>query len=95
MKIKWHPRANNFWLARLEEPAKVLLKSFDGSYHDSNIGDLAYVYRNKQQFAIRFYGSLYSGTHPVERMEFATKEKAMLIAEEYATAILAAKILSR
>jgi len=95
MKIKWHPRANNFWLARLEEPAKVLLKSFDGSYHDSNIGDLAYVYRNKQQFAIRFYGSLYSGAHPIERCEYATKEDAMASAERHATAILAAKILSR
>ena len=95
MRIVWKPRANNFWLGKLEEPTKILLKSFDGSYHDSNFEDLGYVYRIDQHFAVRFYGSLYSGTHPIERCQYDTKEDAMASAERHATAILAAKILSR
>jgi hypothetical protein len=95
MKIIWKPKANNFWLAKLEESTKLPLKNFDGTYNDSEFMDIGYVCRVGEHFVVRLYGSLYSGTHPVERMEFATKEKAMLIAEEYAKAILAAKILSR
>ena len=95
MKIVWKPRANNFWMAKLEEPTKVLLKSFNGDYHDSNLEDIGYVCRVGNHFAVRFYGSLYSGAHPIERCEYATKEDAMAGAERHATAILAAKILSR
>ena len=95
MKIIWKPKANNFWLAKLEEPTKVLLKSFDGSYHDSNFEDIGYVCRVGEHFAVRFYGSLYSGAHPIERCEFVTRQDAMDSAERHATAILAAKILSR
>jgi hypothetical protein len=94
MKITWHPRANNFWMAKLEEPAKILLKSFNGSYHDSNLEDIGYVCRVSDKFVVRFYGSVYSGSHPVERCRFNTKEEAMECAESFAIAALIAKILS-
>jgi hypothetical protein len=95
MKIEWKPKANNFWLGKLKESTKLQLKNFDGTYNDSEFMDIGYVCRVGEHFAVRFYGSLYSGTHPIERCEYATKEDAMASAERHATAILAAKILSR
>lgn len=71
------------------------LRNFDGTYNDSPFEDIGYVYRAGDHFTVRFYGSLYSGVHPIERCEFATRQDAMASAERHATAILAAKILSR
>jgi hypothetical protein len=95
MKIIWKPKANNFWLAKLEESTKLPLKNFDGTYNDSEFMDIGYVCRVGEHFVVRFYGSLYSGTHQIERCEFVTRQDAMDSAERHATAILAAKILSR
>jgi len=95
MKIVWKPKANNFWMGKLEAPTNILLKSFDGTYYDGNIQDIGYVCKVGDHFTVRFYGSIYSGSHPIERCEFDTKEDAMYSAERHATAILAAKILSR
>lgn len=94
MRIVWKPRANNFWTAVLEEGIDVPL-TFSGTEYGSTIYDLGYVAKELDGFVVRFYGSLYSGTHPIERIVFATKEDAMDSAEKHATAILAAKILSR
>ena len=95
MKIIWKPKANNFWMGKLDAPTNIMLKSFDGSYYDGNIQDIGYVCKVGDHFTVRFYGSIYSGSHPIERCEFVTKEDAMRSAERHATAILAAKILSR
>jgi hypothetical protein len=95
MRFVWKPKANNFWLGSLNVPIKIALKSFDGSLHDGDIRDIGYVCKVSDSFAVRFYGSLYSGAHPIERCVYATKEDAMASAERHATAILAAKILSR
>jgi hypothetical protein len=43
---------------------------------------------------VRFYGSVYSGAHPIERCQFDTKEDAMECAERFAIAALIAKKLS-
>jgi hypothetical protein len=95
MRIKWKPAANNFWLGSLEEPLRMPLKRFDGTYNDSKFEEIGYVAKETDGFVVRYYGSLYSGKHPVERIVFATKADAMATAEKYATAILAAKLLSR
>lgn len=95
MRFVWKPKANNFWQCSLDVPVKVALKALDGHYHDTDIRDMGYVCKVSDSFAVRFYGSLYSGAHPIERCVYATKEDAMASAERHATAILAAKILSR
>lgn len=94
MRILWRPRANNFWTAVLEDGIKVPLR-FSGTEYGATLNDIGYVARELGGFVVRFYGSVYSGKHPIERIVFATKEEAMESAERHATAILAAKILSR
>ena len=94
MKIVWKPRANNFWTAVLDEGIDVPLR-FSGTEYGSTIYDLGFVAKELDGFVVRFYGSVYSGKHPIERIMFRTKEEAMESAERHATAILAAKILSR
>ena len=93
-KITWKPKANNFWLGSLDMPTSVALKSFDGSYHNGDIRDIGYVCKVADKFVVRFYGSVYSGSHPVEGCQFDTKEQAMECAESFAIAALIAKKLS-
>ena len=94
MRIVWKPRANNFWAGVLDNGIKMPLR-FSGMEYGAMINDVGYVAKEVDGFVVRFYGSVYSGKHPIERIIFATKEEAMESAERHVTAILAAKILSR
>ena len=93
-KVTWKPKANNFWLGTLDAPVSVALRMFDGNYHESDLRDIGYVCKVADKFVVRFYGSVYSGSHPVERCNFDTKEDAMECAEKFAIAALIAKKLS-
>ena len=94
MHITWIHSANNFWTAVLDKGIAMPL-TFSGTEYGATINDIGYVAKELNGFVVRFYGSVYSGKHPIERIVFATKEDAMDSAERHATAILAAKILSR
>lgn len=94
MRITWKPRANNFWAAVLDKGINMPL-TFSGTEYGATINDIGFVAKELEGFVVRFYGSVYSGKHPIERIVFKTKEEAMESAERHATAILAAKILSR
>ncbi len=94
MRVTWKPRANNFWAGVLDTGVKTPLM-FSGTEYEGTINDVGYIAKEVEGFVVRFYGSVYSGKHPIERIVFNTKEEAMESAERHATAILAAKILSR
>jgi len=94
LSVTWKPKANNFWLGTLNIPMTVALKTFDGTYHDDDIRDIGYVCKLNDKFVVRLYGSVYSGSHPVEGCQFDTKEEAMECAERFAIAALIAKKLS-
>jgi len=93
-KVIWNPKANNFWTGSLETPVNRALRLFDGTYHDGDLRDIGYVCKVGDKFMVRFYGSVYSGAHPIERCQFDTKEDAMECAERFAIAALIAKKLS-
>ena len=94
LSVTWKPKANNFWLGTLNIPMTVALKTFDGAYHDGDLRDIGYVCKVGDKFVVRLYGSVYSGSHPVEGCQFDTKEEAMDCAESFAIAALIAKKLS-
>ena len=86
MRITWKPRANNFWTAVLEEGIDVPLR-FSGTEYGSTINDIGYVAKELNGFVVRFYGSVYSGKLPIERIVFKTKEEAETVLNELKIAV--------